>query len=99
MSATTKSCLAILEAKAETQQALRQALIELLAPTRAEPGCLDYVLFADQRQPGRYIMRESFVDEAAFQAHLATAHFQAFFAQSESLLAQPIELVPIERIG
>ena len=99
MPTAPKICLAILEARPGAREALKTGLTALLAPTRAEPGCLDYVLFEDLERPGRFIMRESFTDEAAFQAHIATPHFQAFFARADTLLAQPIELVPLALIG
>lgn len=37
--------IAVLKAKAGIEQALKEELLALVAPIRAEPGNLDYVLF------------------------------------------------------
>ncbi len=51
------------------------ALREMLTPTRAEPGNLDYRVLRDPQQPAVCVLYERYADEAAFQAHLATEHF------------------------
>lgn len=93
------TCIARLTARPGQRDALAQALTALLAPTRDEPGCLDYVLFEQSDQPGSFYMREAFQDEAAFQAHLAAPYFQAFAARLDELLAQPLEVVRLSRVG
>lgn len=51
------------------------ALREMLKPTRAEPGNLDYQVLCDPQQPAVFVLYERYADEAAFHAHLATEHF------------------------
>jgi quinol monooxygenase YgiN len=51
------------------------ALDQMRAPTRAEPGNLDYQVLRDPREHGVYMLFERYVDEAAFRAHLDTGHF------------------------
>lgn len=38
-------------------------------------------------------MREAFVSQAALDSHCQTDYFQAFAAQAESLLAEPLQLI------
>ncbi len=50
------------------------ALVEQLLPqhrqrTLAEEGCLTFEVRADPQNPNRYLVRESFQNNAAFQAH------------------------------
>lgn len=51
------------------------ALRNMVEPTRAEPGNLDYQVLRDPGQRGVFMLFERYADEAAFQAHLATPHF------------------------
>jgi quinol monooxygenase YgiN len=60
----------------------REAALEqfrlLSAPSRAEPGCVDYVVCADPTLPDRVRIYEHWVDGASLDAHLALAHVAAF---------------------
>ncbi len=49
---------------------------ELVRLTRAEPLCLSYDLFVDQKDPGHFIFIETWPDRAALDAHCATEHFR-----------------------
>ena len=99
MSHEAISIIAVLKAKPGQKDALRQALQALLLPTRQEPGNLDYALFQLRDAPDTFYMRESWRDPSALEAHIAQPHFQAFIAQMDSLLAEPLRLdylTPVE---
>lgn len=49
---------------------------ELVAATRREPLCLSYDLFVDQKDSGHFIFVETWPDQAALDAHCASAHFR-----------------------
>lgn len=49
--------------------AVRAALPEHIALTRAEAGCLSFEVAEDPAQPGRFQVSEVFASEACFQAH------------------------------
>ncbi|HDK6718615.1 TPA: antibiotic biosynthesis monooxygenase [Klebsiella quasipneumoniae] len=84
--------LAVLKAKPGQTDALRQALQGLLQPTRQEPGNLDYALFQLRDAPDTFYMREAWRGQDALDAHVEMPYFQAFVAQMESLLAEPLRL-------
>lgn len=48
------------------------------AATRAEPGCLDYVMSADPVDPGRIQVFERWSSREALDRHLATQHVKEF---------------------
>lgn len=48
---------------------------ELVEKTRAEPLCISYDLFVDQKDPGHFIFVEEWPDRAALDAHCRTEHF------------------------
>jgi quinol monooxygenase YgiN len=49
---------------------------ELAAATRQEPGCVHYIPVQDPEDPRTFLFYEQYVDEAAFEAHGASEHFQ-----------------------
>lgn len=91
--------IAVLKAKAGMGEALRRELQTLVAPTRREPGNLDYVLFELKDEPGTFYMREAFVSQAALDAHCATDYFQAFASRADVLLAEPLRLIFLQEVG
>ncbi len=48
----------------------------LVAPTRAETGCLDYVLHQDDEHPEEFTFYENWADRAAWNAHMETPHLR-----------------------
>jgi quinol monooxygenase YgiN len=74
-------------------------LRNMVAPTRAEPGNLDYQVFRDPRDPTLFVLFERYTDESAFAAHLASPHFGTWLkGQVLPTLADRIrlDLVPLE---
>lgn len=58
--------------------ALCEALVGLLAPTRREPGCLDYRLPEAEDEPGRFMFHERWTDRQALAAHWPAPHLCAY---------------------
>ena len=91
--------IAVLKARAGQQQVLKEALLALVEPTRAEPGNLDYVLFELRDERGTFYMREAFKDQAALDLHFATPYFQRFAETADELLAEPLQLIFLEQVS
>ena len=51
-----------------------------------EPGCQRFDVLIDAAAPRRIVLYEIYEDAAAFDAHMATAHYQAFAAAADELL-------------
>lgn len=62
-------------ARAGEEGRVEEALRKMVAPTRAEPGNLDYQVLRDPGDPALFVLFERYADAAAFDAHRATAHF------------------------
>lgn len=62
-----------MEAPADWIAAVRAALPQHIALTRAEPGCLAFDVIQSSDDPTRFIVHETFLDQAAFDAHQARA--------------------------
>src|SRR5437763_2225763 len=52
------------------------AIAKLIAPSRAEPGCLMYQPHRAVENPRVFYIYEQYIDEAAYEAHGASPHFQ-----------------------
>lgn len=78
---TPAKITAILTAKPDREGDLL-TLLETMAPhCRAEPGNLRWDIWQDQSRPGRYVLDELYVDEAAVAAHRQTPHFLDYLAR------------------
>ena len=69
--------IARFRAKAGQESRLRQELQRLLAPTRAEAGCISYDLHQSQSDPALFVFYENWASQAALDAHFQTPHLQA----------------------
>jgi len=58
---------------------LRDHLLSLAAPTRAEPGCLQYDLFQSPDTPHEFLRIERWKSLVDLEAHKAMPHLRASF--------------------
>lgn len=73
--------------KPGAEAAVEAVLRDMVAPTRAEPGCRIYDLYAVE---DGFLLMETYVDAAAVEAHRAADYFLAYRAAIAELLAEPI---------
>jgi quinol monooxygenase YgiN len=79
--------IARLTARPETVTAMQTLLLNLIEPTRQEPGCLRYELLHNTADLTDFTFVEEWASEAALDAHSASPHLQAVLAQVPPLLA------------
>jgi quinol monooxygenase YgiN len=53
---------------------------ELADASRGEPGCVHYIPVQDPEKPRSFLIYEQYNDEAAFEEHGASEHFQRLAA-------------------
>lgn len=70
--------IARIEARPEFAACLKQAMLALLATTRAEPGCLAYELLESSDDPALIFFHERWADRDALEAHWQSAHLLAY---------------------
>jgi quinol monooxygenase YgiN len=49
-----------------------------VARTRAEPGCIHFVVHRSRDDPDQFVLYEQYLDGAAFEAHRQSAHFRDY---------------------
>jgi quinol monooxygenase YgiN len=74
--------------------AARAALADLIAlVVRHEPACLGTTLLQDPADDTRFLLYESWTDQAAYTGpHMQTPHIQAFIASAPALFAGPPDI-------
>lgn len=91
--------IAEIKAKPGREEDVKKALLNLIGPTHAEEGCIDYDLHESLEQPGNFLFYENWVNDAALNAHLDTPHLRELKAKSESLFAGPVKITRWRRIA
>jgi quinol monooxygenase YgiN len=100
MSSEVVTAIGVVRAKPGQEQELGLRMASLLAPTRAEPGCLAYDLFQSTEEPGVWVLIERWRSIADLEAHVRANHMTAFLARGgEVLEGQPnsFRLRPVSR--
>ncbi len=72
----TYTVIATWRAKEGEEEACREILRVMTPLTRAEPGCLKYVVHSALDDPRTFVLYEQYVDEAALEAHREAEHFK-----------------------
>ncbi len=67
---------------------LRGSLEKLVAPTRAEAGCIQYDLHVDNENPGLFLFFEIWETRALWQAHMQADHLKAHAAATQGAVAE-----------
>src|SRR4051812_44729612 len=70
---------------------LRQALTDLLEPTRKEEGCLFYDLHVNTNDPSKLLFHESWASQEHHSAHDRTPHIQNLRARMKELCQPPVK--------
>jgi quinol monooxygenase YgiN len=92
------SIVAVVTPRPGAEAALEAELLSLVAPSRAEAGCVRYDLLRDPSQPGTLVFLEDWKDLAAHLEHKQTPHFLASRARQEGLVANR-EVRLLEAVG
>ena len=95
----TLTVVAEMSAKPGREAELRQELLKLVEPTRAEEGCIQYDLHEGSSEPGRFVFYENWRSREDLDRHLKTPHLTAFGGRAEELLAEPARILTYYRIA
>ena len=81
--------IAFHRAKPGKERALREALLALCGPTRAEKGCINYDLHVSAGDPALLVFHENWECKDDLDTHLASPHIDAFRQIADDLLPEP----------
>jgi quinol monooxygenase YgiN len=81
------------------EDSFREELLRVNGPSREEAGCIRLDVFESVREPIEFAIYSEWVDEPAFELHVAMPHTVAFIAAAEKLLTHPIKGFRGRQIG
>jgi quinol monooxygenase YgiN len=76
-----------MRARPGQEAALEKELRALVAPSRAERGCIAYDLHVSSDQPGLFLLRETWASLKHHGRHWETPHVKAWSARKGALMA------------
>jgi quinol monooxygenase YgiN len=86
-------------ARPGNEGAVAEAILDNLAPTRAEEGCQNIHAFRSIRDPLLFYIHSRWTDEAAFEIHAGLPHTVRFLARVQPLIDHPLDVTRAEQIG
>jgi len=72
------------------------AMRDMLAPVRAEPGCIAIEVFRSTRDRNLFFLHSRWVDEAAFDLHATLPHTRHFIESVEALIDHPLDVTRVK---
>jgi quinol monooxygenase YgiN len=99
MSDALLTIIAHVKAKTGMEDRMRQVLQGVIAPTRAESGCITFDLLIDAKEPDVFVLYENWKDQAALDSHFQQPYVKEAFKAYEEILAEPIAVMSLEKIG
>jgi quinol monooxygenase YgiN len=87
--------VAVLPAKPGSEDTVRNALAALVAPTRAESGCVSYELYESAASPGTFFTVETWKAQSELDAHMQTPHIAQVIATAGEHLDGPPQIHPL----
>ena len=85
--------IATIRSKKGAEENVRQQLVGLVAPTRTENGCVDYILYQDQSDPSTLMFYENWESKTDLDAHMKSPHFKKCFAEIVGLFDIEVHLL------
>lgn len=84
--------------KPEYFEVARQAVLGIIRATRAEPGCIEFVLHKEREGGGQLYLYEVWASEGALAAHHDEPYTKAIFHSYREWLSEPVEIKMLRRI-
>lgn len=81
------------------EQAVADALADIVPPTRAEEGCLGIQIFRSTRDERLFYLHSRWRDEAAFDLHAELPHTVRFLERVAPLIDHPLDVARTRRLA
>jgi quinol monooxygenase YgiN len=70
-------------AKEGSEAKMKELLIAMVAPSKAEVGCIFYDIFQYENNPRKFMAVESWESETALDGHKASSHYAVYKSSYE----------------
>ena len=78
--------IATIRARAGKEDEVLEGLRGLIAPTRAEAGCLRYDLHQDDEDPAHFMFHETWASRDSWQTHMKAQHLRDCMSATEDAI-------------
>jgi quinol monooxygenase YgiN len=78
---------------------LKEILLALIVPSRADEGCISYDLHQAIDDPSVFVFYETWESKAHLDRHASTPHVQQFRSKAKDLLAEPAQVILLSKIS
>src|SRR5579859_1057391 len=99
MNEKTLTVIAHVKARPGREADVRKELLSLVAPSRKDPGCVNYDLHQAVDDPASFLFHENWASKAHLDQHLSKPDLQAVLARLGPLVAEPPQIILWERIA
>jgi quinol monooxygenase YgiN len=86
-------------ARPGSEAKVAKTLIDVVAPTSAEPGCISINAFRSTEDPQLFFIHTHWKDAQAFERHITLPHTVHFVECMTPLIDNPLELSRTEKIS
>ena len=86
-------------ARPGNEDAVAEAILENMPPSRAEPGCLNIHAYRSTRDPRLFYIHSRWKDEPAFELHATLPHTVRFLERVQPLIDHPLDVTRAGQIG
>ena len=86
------SVLAMFKAKEGLEEKVKEELMNLVGPTRAEAGCINYDLHQSSEDKTKFMLYENWISKKDLDVHLEMPYLQRFKSIADEILAEPLEI-------
>ncbi|AKI00342.1 hypothetical protein IMCC20628_01626 [Hoeflea sp. IMCC20628] len=77
-----------IKANPDKIELVKKELEKLLAVTRAEAGCINYVLHQDNDNPAHFMFYENWESRELWQTHMNAPHLAAYMQATDGAVAE-----------
>jgi quinol monooxygenase YgiN len=89
---TELSIFARFHGRPGNEAAVASALQDVIAPTRAEPGCRSAEAYQSVRDPQLFFIHSRWSEETAFETHATLPHTKRFIERVQALIDHPLDV-------
>lgn len=90
--------VALIVPKPGKRQEVQRILLDLLAATRREEGCIQYDLLEEKANPTDFTFVERWASQEALDAHFQMPHFEVAAKKLDGLLIGPPDIMQLKPV-
>ena len=90
--------IVILEAKPGMEAVVKQALINVIEPSRSEKTCIDYRLHQNIENPAQFVLYENWISKEAHKEQFNKPYITAVIEQLDGLLVRPYQIINAQEL-